>query len=50
MLKSFRDINYKTEIYEEQNLKSSLFYNRNMKIDRKYVFFIKYGMIKVPDL
>ena len=50
VLKSFLDINYKTEICEEQILKSPLFYNRNIKIDRKYVFFIKHGMIKVLDL
>ena len=49
VLKSFLDINYKTEICEEQILKSPLFYNRNIKIDRKYVF-IKHGMIKVLDL
>ena len=39
VLKSFLDINYKTEIGEEQILKSPLFYNRNIKIDRKYVFY-----------
>ena len=39
VLKSFLDINYKTEICEEQILKSPLFYNRNIKIDRKYVFY-----------
>ena len=38
VLKSFLDINYKTDICEEQILKSPLFYNRNIKIDRKYVF------------
>ena len=41
VLTSFLDINYKTEIGEEQILKSPLFYNRNIKIDRKYVFFYK---------
>ena len=50
VLKSFLDINYKTEKGEEQILKSPLFYNRNIKIDRKYVIFIKHGMIKVSDL
>ena len=40
VLKSFLDINYKTEICEEQILKSPLFYNRNIKINRKYVFFL----------
>ena len=49
VLKSFLDINYETEIGEEQILKSPLFYNRNIKINRKYVF-IKHGMIKVSDL
>ena len=39
VLKSFLDINYETEIGEEQILKSPLFYNRNIKIDRKYVFY-----------
>ena len=39
VLKSFLDMNYKTEICEEQILKSPLFYNRNIKIDRKYVFY-----------
>ena len=39
VLKSFLDINYKTEIGEEQILKSPLFYNRNIKISRKYVFY-----------
>ena len=39
VLKSFLNINYKTEIGEEQILKSPLFYNRNIKIDRKYVFY-----------
>ena len=39
VLKSFLDINYKTEICEEQILKSPLFYNRNIKIDRKNVFY-----------
>ena len=38
VLKSFLDINYKTDICEEQILKSPLFYNRNIKIDSKYVF------------
>ena len=38
VLKSFLDIHYKTEICEEHILKSPLFYNRNIKIDRKYVF------------
>ena len=37
-IKSFLDINYKTDICEEHILKSPLFYNRNIKIDRKYVF------------
>ena len=39
VLKSFLKINYITEICEEQILKSPLFYNRNIKIDRKYVFY-----------
>ena len=39
VLKSFLDINYKTEICEEHILKSPLFYNRNIKIDRKYVLY-----------
>ena len=39
VLKYFLDINYKTEICEEQILKRPLFYNRNIKIDRKYVFY-----------
>ena len=39
VLESFLDINYKTEIGEEQILKSPLFYNRYIKIDRKYVFY-----------
>ena len=39
VLKSFLDINYKTEICEEQILRSPLFYNRNIKIDRKYVYY-----------
>ena len=33
VLKYFLYINYKTEICEEQILKSPLFYNRNIKID-----------------
>ena len=37
--KSFLDINFKTEICEEHILKSLLFYNRNIKIDRKYVLY-----------
>ena len=41
VLKSFLDITYKTEICEEQILKSPLFYNRNIKIDRKYVVFLQ---------
>ena len=45
VLKNFLDINYKTEI-GEQILKSPLFYYRNIKIDRKYVF-IKHCTIKV---
>ena len=48
VLKSFLDINYKTEIGEEQILKSPLFYNRNIKIEN--VFFIKHGMVKASDL
>ena len=39
VLKSFLDINYKTEIGEDQILKSPLFYNRNIKVDRKCVFY-----------
>ena len=31
-------------------LKSPLFYNKNVKIGRKYFFLIKHGMIKVSDL
>ena len=48
VLKSFLDINYKTEICEEQILKSPLFYNRNIKIDREMKKVNKQCLLDTP--
>ena len=50
VLKYFLYINYKTEICEEQILKSPLFYNRNIKIDDFYRTWYDKGVRFVNDL